>query len=163
MYRAVGAGAGVISGDHLQFPASGIPAMTIYAVSASNPHGFCSVKTSSDQTTYSISGLPAAHLSCAGLPTDRRRRARRLHQVRPLWERAALFPSFTREFHHQGWPDAHRHQSERLLRMEWPCSARAHPLIGDADHAGVATPGRASRRGGRTNARLGKSDDPRNR
>ncbi len=53
------AGTGVISGDHLQFPSSGIPAMTIYAVSSSNPHSFCSVKTSLDQKTYSISGIPA--------------------------------------------------------------------------------------------------------
>ena len=53
------AGSGVISGDHLEYPASGLPAMTIYAVSASNPHSFCSVKTSLDQRTYSISGIPA--------------------------------------------------------------------------------------------------------
>jgi hypothetical protein len=48
----------VISGDHLQYPASGIPAMTIYAVSASNPHQFCSVRTAQNQTTYSIVGIP---------------------------------------------------------------------------------------------------------
>ncbi len=53
------AGSGVISGDRLQYPAAGIPALTIYAVSASNPHSFCSVKTASNQTTYSIGGLPA--------------------------------------------------------------------------------------------------------
>jgi hypothetical protein len=52
------AGTGVISGDHLQYPASGIPAMTIYAVSASNPHQFCSVRTAQNQTTYSIVGIP---------------------------------------------------------------------------------------------------------
>jgi len=57
--NGLSAGTGVISGDHLQYPASGIPALTIYAVSASNPHGFCSVKTATAQTTYSISGLPA--------------------------------------------------------------------------------------------------------
>jgi hypothetical protein len=52
------AGSGVVSGDHLQYPASGIPAMTIYAVSASNSHAFCSVKTAQNQTTYSIVGIP---------------------------------------------------------------------------------------------------------
>jgi len=57
--NGLSAGTGVISGDHLQYPSSGIPALTIYAVSASNSHQFCSVKTSLDQTTYSISGIPA--------------------------------------------------------------------------------------------------------
>lgn len=52
------AGTGVISGDHLQYPSSGIPAMTIYAVSTSNSHQFCSVKTAQDQKTYSIAGIP---------------------------------------------------------------------------------------------------------
>jgi hypothetical protein len=57
--NGLSAGSGVISGDHLEYPASGIPALTIYAVSASNSHHFCSVKTALDQRTYSISGIPA--------------------------------------------------------------------------------------------------------
>jgi hypothetical protein len=56
--NGLSAGTGVISGDHLQYPASGIPAMTIYAVSVSNSHQFCSVKTAENQTTYSIVGIP---------------------------------------------------------------------------------------------------------
>jgi len=56
--NGLAAGTGVISGDHLQYPASGIPAMTVYAVSASNSHQFCSIKTAQDQTTYSIVGIP---------------------------------------------------------------------------------------------------------
>jgi hypothetical protein len=68
--HGVAGGTSSISGDKLSFPGPGVPALRIYAIRIGGSIGFCSTTTVENQSSYTISGLPAGQYNVIAHKAD---------------------------------------------------------------------------------------------